>query len=79
VNPLALLSGLGSRVWAYLAAAGIFLAVLARAYLAGRKSAVADQREKTLESVGRAKEAEDAVSGLEPSDVHKRLLDRWSR
>lgn len=79
MNPLALLSGLGSRVWAYIAAAGVFLAVLAKAYSAGRKSAVSDQREKTLESVGKAKEAEDAVSGLGNGAAVDELRRDWQR
>jgi hypothetical protein len=73
------LTGLGSRVWAYVAAAGLFLAVLARAYSAGRKSAVADQQAKTLENTAKAKEATDEVNALEPDAVRDRLRDRWTR
>lgn len=73
------LTGLPLRLWGYIAAGLAFIAVLLKAYSAGRKSAVADQQESTLKSVGQAKETQDEVDRLAPDAVRGRLHDSWTR
>ena len=79
MNPLALLSGLGSRVWAILAAVVGILALYLKARSDGYKASESDQQAKTLESVGKAKEAEDAVSGLGNGAAVDELRRDWQR
>ena len=77
-----LLGGLGG-LWGYVAA-GVaalvaILAVLARAKQSGREEVITKQAKKEVENVKTARKIERDVATRKPSDVHKRLHDKYSR
>lgn len=76
------LSSLWSRFQGWLIAAGAAVALLVGAYLKGRSDSKAINKTKTLEdrvkSVEKAKEVENEVRKMSPSDIDRRL-DKYMR
>ena len=77
------LLGLLKGAWGYIAAAaGALLAVLVvlfQAKKAGQNEVIVETQKKEIEDVKTANEVERKVDAAKSADVHKRLLDRYSR
>lgn len=73
------LSGLWGYVAAGVAALVAILAALARAKQAGREEVITKHAQKEVENVKKARKIERDVATRNPSDVHKRLHDKYSR
>lgn len=77
------LKGMLAGAWGYIAAAGAallaVLVVLFQAKKAGQNEVIAESAKKEIEDVKAANEVERKVDVAKSADVHKRLLDRYSR
>jgi len=74
------IKGVGLKVWAWVVAGAMVLALLVRIYNEGAKGVKVDSLERTLNSVKRSKEIEANVDGLSDDDVVARLKDQgWYR
>lgn len=82
-----LLKGGLAGAWGYIAAGGAaLLAVLVvlfqakiQAKKAGKNEVIVETQKKEIEDVKTANEVERKVDAAKSADVHKRLLDRYSR
>lgn len=68
----------GLKIWALIALAFGFLALIAKSYMAGRKSAQADGMTDQLENVEKRNEVDARIDRAEPAE-RVRLRDKWTR
>lgn len=77
------LKGMLAGAWGYIAAAGAallaVLVVLFQAKKAGQNEVIAESAKKEIEDVKAANEVERKVDVAKSADVHKRLLDNYTR
>lgn len=58
---------------------GIAIAVIFGIYNAGKKSEKANQNERVLKNVKKAKKIDKSNAGLTSDEIRKRMLDNYSR